>query len=56
MKRVEVELKIKMILDVKNDQDLNNIKNNISFTEIEIDNDMKILSLKIINSKIKEMF
>lgn len=55
MKRVEVELKVKMILDVNNDQDLDNIKDDICFTDIEVDDGMKILSLKIVDSKVKEI-
>jgi hypothetical protein len=54
MKRVTVEVKIKMILDVKNDQNLDEISENITFSEIDTNNDIELITFKVIDSKIIE--
>ena len=54
MKRVTVEFKVKMILDVKNDQNLDKIIENVTLSEIDTDNDIKLIALKVIDSKVIE--
>jgi hypothetical protein len=51
MKRVTVDIKMRLILDVKDDQDMNNISESITFTEIDTENDIDIIAFKIIDNK-----
>lgn len=47
MKRIEVELKIKMIIDVVDNQDITDVVDGIEISEYEIPDNSKIIAANI---------
>jgi len=48
MKRVEIEVIVKMIVDIENSKDIDTIVDSLEITEFEIDDSANIISANII--------
>jgi len=56
MKRITLNIKMKMILDVNDDQNMENILDSIVFSEIDTDNDIDVIAFKVTESKVSKTY
>ena len=54
MKRITLDINIRMIVDVKDNQDVEKILDSITFSEIDTKNDIELITMKVVDGKIIE--
>lgn len=52
MKRVEIELTVKMVIDVEDNKNVDDVLDTIEITEFDIDEDASVIACNITNTEI----